>query len=490
MLNINNMSGYNDDAIYSEVADNAFELKKNDAIYSEVTDKAFELKKNRCYSDVQILSLNKTKPTGKINGNKCSATSRCVVVISLCVFLMILMLAATSAGFAYAILEIFEIKSDTAENNVITSHDHNSEQLTEVRQNFSQLNFEVQELRDRHDRHAEELIELRQNFSHFDSEGEELRANYTDELTILKQNISQLNLEVEELRTEHDHNTEQLFELRQNLSQLQHDLQQLRAEVDVHCPILISSCSSLPPSCPSGNYFHRPRTSNGSAIPVYCDTTLSCGNITGGWMRVAELNMTDTSQLCPGELVERNEAGIRHCRIPSSECYSVHYPMHMGDVSYSRICGRITAYQVGSTNGFLNYYLYNLTASIDSNYLTGVSLTQGTPRQHIWTFAAALDKTGNAQSGKHCPCQFNSRVPPPFVREDYFCDAGNEEFMTGEFVLQIDPLWDGTNCLCCDNPPWFYKQLPQPTTDDIEMRVCKKEDSENIGITEVEIYVQ
>ena len=30
----------------------------------------------------------------------------------------------------------------------------------------------------------------------------------------------------------------------------------------------------------------------------------------------------------------------------------------------------------------------------------------------------------------------------------------------------------------------------QPTTDDIEMRACKKEDGENIGITEVEIYVQ
>ena len=138
------MSGYNDDTIYSEVADNAFELKKNDAIYSEVTDKAFELKKNRCYSDVQILSLNKTKPTGKINGNKRSATSRCVVVISLCVFLMTLMLAtATSAGVAYAILQIFEIKSDTAENNVVTSHDHNYEQLTEVRQNFSQLTWAI-----------------------------------------------------------------------------------------------------------------------------------------------------------------------------------------------------------------------------------------------------------------------------------------------------------------------------------------------------------
>ena len=32
-------------------------------------------------------------------------------------------------------------------------------------------------------------------------------------------------------------------------------------------------------------------------------------------MRVAALNMTDTSQQCPGELVERNETGIRQCRI-------------------------------------------------------------------------------------------------------------------------------------------------------------------------------
>ena len=75
---------------------------------------------------------------------------------------------------------------------------------------------------------------------------------------------------------------------------------------------------------------------------------------------------------------------------------------------------------------------------------------------------------------------------------DYFCDAGNEELMNGEYGLQTDPLWDGTDCLCCDNSPWFYKQLPQPTTDNIEMRVCKDEFdyNENIAIAEVEIYVQ
>ena len=40
-----------------------------------------------------------------------------------------------------------------------------------------------------------------------------------------------------------------------------------------------------------------------------------------------------------------------------------------------------------------------------------------------------------------------------------------------------DPLWDGQGCgtsTCCtfSNPPWFCKQLPQATTDDIEIRLC------------------
>ena len=126
--------------------------------------------------------------------------------------------------------------------------------------------------------------------------------------------------------------------------------------------------------------------------------------------------------------------------------------------------------------------------------MDGVSLTHGNSRQHIWTFAAALDRSYGERTDtyppNHCPCQTNLR-PPPFVGEDYFCDAGNEEFTTSETGLQTDPLWDGTDCLCCDNPPWFYKQLRQATTDDIEMRVCRDEiNEENIGIQEIEIYVQ
>ena len=33
-----------------------------------------------------------------------------------------------------------------------------------------------------------------------------------------------------------------------------------------------------------------------------------------------------------------------------------------------------------------------------------------------------------------------------------------------------------------NNPPWFYKQLPSPTSDTIEMRVCVDENRDNEDI--------
>ena len=109
--------------------------------------------------------------------------------------------------------------------------------------------------------------------------------------------------------------------------------------------------------------------------------------------------------------------------------------------------------------------------------MDGVSLTHGDPRQHIWTFAAAADETPT----NTCPCLdgdlSTGRQPPSFVGNDYFCDTGSRETYTSRLYVE-DPLWDGAGCgpqsTCCsfNNPPWFYKQLPRPTTDDIEMRVA------------------
>ena len=89
-----------------------------------------------------------------------------------------------------------------------------------------------------------------------------------------------------------------------------------------------TSCVSLlqHPCSPSGYYWVR--ASNGSAVRVYCDMIRSCGGVTGGWMRVAELDMTDSSQHCPSGLMERTDSNIRTCRIVNPDivaCSSVSF---------------------------------------------------------------------------------------------------------------------------------------------------------------------
>ncbi len=175
-----------------------------------------------------------------------------------------------------------------------------------------------------------------------------------------------------------------------------------------------NSCSAIflsNPSSPSG-YF----SSNGSAVRVYCDMTLSCGGVTGGWMRVANLDMRDSNTQCPGTLRERMDFSIRTCETPSSStCSQITYSTE--NINFVELCGKIKAYQVGIIDGFSN-----------SNGADGIILFYGSPRQHIWTFVAAQSEVAN--TSRNCPCTNSSetssaRSPPAFVGNDYFCDTGS-----------------------------------------------------------------
>ena len=164
------------------------------------------------------------------------------------------------------------------------------------------------------------------------------------------------------------------------------------------------------------------------------------------------------------------------------------------DIEYSQVCGKIIAYQFGTPGAFDNYNRYSFL-TIDEPYLDGISLTHGhLPRQHIWTFANA--------GGEHhsCPCvepnQTFTGTVPPFIGQDYFCDTASNT-STAHTLYPDDPLWNGQGCggnsTCCsfNNPPWFCKQLPQPTTDNIDLRLCLNDgiDIEDIQLELVEIYV-
>ena len=49
--------------------------------------------------------------------------------------------------------------------------------------------------------------------------------------------------------------------------------------------------------------------------------------------------------------------------------------------------------------------------------------------------------------------------------------------------LYPEPLWDGQVCVTSqyytfNSPPWFIVQLPSPTNDNIEVRICGDHDEE------------
>ena len=229
--------------------------------------------------------------------------------------------------------------------------------------------------------------------------------------------------------------------------------------------------------------------------PVY-----SCGG-TGGWRRVVYLDMTDPHTACPSgwnmtgyskRTCGRNSTGYRTCS-------SATFPVSGGE--YSRVCGRVKAYQWGQTLAFYSYHS-RIVTTIDGAYACGVSVTHGTPRNHIWTFVAGASEGDPTWSGV-CPCDSTRTIRiPPFVGNDYFCESGiNEPWNSGgpRFILHSnDTLWDGEDCLpsstCCSqhNPPYFTKQLPTTTTDDIEARICLRIPLRyaNLAVELVELYVQ
>ena len=195
-------------------------------------------------------------------------------------------------------------------------------------------------------------------------------------------------------------------------------------------------------------------------------------------MRVANLNMTDTNQQCPENLRLSYTDPIRLCGSRTdSSCDSVTFTTY--GVQYRRVCGRVRGYQFGTPDGF-NTPRCPGFCTIDNPYADGVSVTHDSPTMHIWTYAAGLIE----QSASHgliysCPCTGHGPSPPNFVGSDYYCESVIDcPPWEPPMFYPNDTLWDGQDCdglerICCDPPnlPWFCKELPQLTTDDLEDRI-------------------
>ncbi len=168
------------------------------------------------------------------------------------------------------------------------------------------------------------------------------------------------------------------------------------------------------------------------------------------------------------------------------------------------MCGKIIAYQKGFPNAFAAF-ISGVSDNLEGSHLDGLSLTHGPAgsRQHIWSFVAASQfNDDNFVRNRNCPCtnvnEVGEYTVPPFINNDFFCDTGNPFGRDLDAFYPDNPLWDGAGCpstsTCCqfNTPPYFCKALPQPTNDDIEIRLMLNNDrsNEDVIVSLLDIYVQ
>ena len=220
-------------------------------------------------------------------------------------------------------------------------------------------------------------------------------------------------------------------------------------------------------------------------IQIYCGT--------GQWHQIAFLNMSDPLQLCPPGWKEYNTGGVRACgRAPSNEgsCSTITHTAE--NIAYSRVCGQVIGYQIGSPDAFNRQELNHNNIDID-----GVNISvQG---YHIWSVVAGVTENSSIHTNSNCPCSFTSgQGSPSYISNKYYCESGNptDNYESNQ-IFSNNPLWDRQQCegTCCTGtnyPPWFSVQLPAPTTDVIEVNICGDEstDNEDTPIKLLEIYIQ
>jgi len=217
-----------------------------------------------------------------------------------------------------------------------------------------------------------------------------------------------------------------------------------------------------------------------------------CGG--SGWIKIIDLNMSDSSNTCP--------TGFTHYDVPVRSCGRQRFAVmtkatFSTEDPYSHVCGRITAIQKGSPDGFGPSFFHGHHYPI--HFIDGITIRHGSiyNEGHIWTFAAGASEE-HKKIRQSCPCAVEWHYPlPAFVGSDYFCETGNHGRTEDNTTFINDPLWNGKGCVndtkCCEfnNPPWFFKKLPEPTTDNLEVVILLNghHSEEDVFITEMELYV-
>ena len=209
-------------------------------------------------------------------------------------------------------------------------------------------------------------------------------------------------------------------------------------------------------------------------------------NITSTWRRIAYFD-TAQGDSCPAELLTATNPNNNEtaCGNDVKSCKSLVFQSRW---PYTNVCGRVRGYQLAHMNGFSHF------ADTIEGINEGISFTYGTPRVHLWTYAAGIVEQRSNQDSL-CPCARSNRSDtsdvPSYVGENYYCESGFPGPSYGRSIAWEDPLWDGKGCAtsaCCDRYGWFHREIPS-TSDDVEARWCASENDEGVFADQLEIWV-
>ena len=395
------------------------------------------------------------------------------------------------------LLNSFHTKIDSSTSALSAKADQSLENITSLTQLTSTIKTYVQQIEITVDKSAKEISSLN---AKVDSSAEATDA-LSNRTTAIEDATGQLANVVHALLGKVENITAQQVQLISCFTELKESINEIKQVLKT--PTLeegtYTSCLDVlqqhPNAATSGYYTI---ISNGDEASVYCDMEgTNCGR-EGGWMRIADVDMTQDNSTCPTGLYTYNLNGISHdlCDYQHNaggRCDSTTFPTY--NVTYSSVCGRVRGYQHGAPDGIHDNHWGS--SSIDSYYVDGVSITHGSPRQHVWTFIVGQGQT--TALWEDCPCNTGSaQTVLSFVGDDYYCESGATEQKFNK-LYPDDPLWDGQQCNslegpCCTNAnlPYFKKTLDAPSIDDIELRICGSEGypDEANPVDIIELYVR
>ena len=139
-----------------------------------------------------------------------------------------------------------------------------------------------------------------------------------------------------------------------------------------------------------------------------------------GWKRIAKVDIS-AGDNCPCGWNKGNYSGYGFCQksFDGAGCSSTIFSTK--GITYQRVCGKARGYQKGLPNDGLAFN----SLTIDDHYVNGLSITYGSPRQHIWFYANGDHDTSETYY-LGCPCDGLVGYNPwssSFVDSNYYCES-------------------------------------------------------------------